>query len=342
MLLKRWRDVRMEIKIFVGLFLLSIFSLLLFGLLTGAFNHPREVWMALLITVVLMGLSVAPIERLMARYVELEEEVDELTASLIAAEQLKKDFVSIASHQLRTPLTVIRLYSEMLTKEAAKFSPKHRKYLSTVSFSTEKMARLINELLNLSRIESGRIRVDPVLTDVAMFVKTILLDLRSLAVMRLCTLEFSKSSTKMPKIPLDQDLLRHVVTNIVENAIKYAGQRKNSVKVCVSPIMKSKKPFARISVRDEGIGIPRKEQARLYEKFFRGTNARTVMTEGTGLGLYLCKVILDLTGGALSFTSIEGKGSTFHIDIPFSGMRYSDIGDRMLHTEKQHHSDRIM
>lgn len=259
-------------------------------------------------------------------------------------DKMKTEFLSLASHQLRTPLTAIRLFVEMLSNERrGKLNQDQKEYLDNISQSTQRMISLVNDLLNVSRIETGRLKINPKPLDLAFFIEGVIKELDPIVKERSCAILFTKPKKELGSVPIDEGLLREVMRNLLANAIRYSPSKsctitvrlekyanmgqENSVAIPEDFRQKWYRGYYLISVTDSGIGIPKNAQSRMFEKFFRADNAIKTEAEGTGLGLYVVKMIMEASGGAIWFESEEGKGTTFYVTIPEEGMRPRE-GDR--------------
>lgn len=230
-------------------------------------------------------------------------------------DRMKTEFISLASHQLRTPLTAMKWFLEMLQSgDIGPLSDEQKNYIKNIQDSNEKEIALVNSLLNISRIESGRIIIDPIPTQINSLIEEVVSlqkvpsDAKKLAV------SLALDDT-LPEIPLDAKLMREIITNLLTNAIKYTPENGT---ITIKTTQNEKNIM--LSVSDTGYGIPENEQKRIFERFFRASNITKVVTDGSGLGLYLVKKILDASGGTIELESKENTGTTFTITLPIKGM----------------------
>ncbi len=239
--------------------------------------------------------------------------------------RMKTEFVSIASHQLRTPLSSIKWLLEMVINgDAGKINEKQLDYLDSAYKSNQRMIRLVNDLLNISRIESGRIAIEPKPTDMLEMANNVIREITPRALNKKQTLVLKKPSKKIPVINIDPKLIYQVLANLVSNAINYSPP---GTKIEVG--IKKQKNDIVAYVKDNGIGIPKRQQEHIFNKFFRADNAIPMETEGTGLGLYVAKSVIESSGGKIWFKSKENKGSTFFFALPISGS-HAKKGEKTL------------
>lgn len=230
-------------------------------------------------------------------------------------DKAKTEFVSLASHQLRTPLSAINWYSEMLTDgDAGKVNKQQQEFLNEIHTGSQRMVALVNALLNVSRIDVGTFAIDPKPTDIVEVAKSLVKEME--VTIKQKDLNIKEKYDDIPETMLDPNLIRIVIQNILSNAIKYTDPKKN---ISIS-ITKDTKDI-KMEISDEGYGIPKEQQEKIFQKLFRADNVRQKDVEGTGLGLYIVKSIVETSGGTIRFESIENKGTTFFITIPLSGMK---------------------
>ncbi len=227
-----------------------------------------------------------------------------------AIDRAKTEFVSIASHQLRTPLSSLKWMLEMLyDSDISKLTEQQREYLIMAKRSTVRMNKLVNDLLNVSQIESGRISSHPAHVDMDALCRSAVKDMSFEAKEKGLELHFEPC--QLGQAYVDASLIRNVLYNLLSNAIKYTPQG-GSVMVC------GERSVCEITVwvTDTGIGVPPEEQDRVFRKFFRGDNVALLDTEGYGLGLYIVKSVIQSSGGRVWLESEVGKGSKFNITLP--------------------------
>lgn len=233
-------------------------------------------------------------------------------------DRAKTEFVSLASHQLRTPLSTINWYTEMiLAGDAGVITEKQQRYLEEIYRGNQRMVELVNALLNVSRIELGTFSVAPEIINLAALARVAIDEQKPQIKERRLRLipEFEE---KIPKINADPNLIQIIFQNLLSNAVKYTPD-KGTVRFAVS--LDTAKKNILITVTDTGYGIPKHQQDRVFKKLFRADNVRERDTEGTGLGLYIVKSIVEHSGGKIWFKSEENKGTTFWVTLPLEGMK---------------------
>lgn len=233
-------------------------------------------------------------------------QIKESNAKLRALDEAKDDFISMASHQLRTPLTSVKGYISMILEgDAGKLTPTQKKLLTQSFFSSQRMVYLIADLLNVSRLRTGKFLIETTPVNLANVVEEELEQLKETAAAHSLKLTYNKPKN-FPELMLDETKTRQVIMNFTDNAIYYTPSGGHiTVRLAETPTS------VELRVQDNGIGVPKREQAHLFTKFYRAANARKARPDGTGLGLFMAKKVIISQGGALIFDSQEGKGSTF-------------------------------
>jgi PAS domain S-box-containing protein len=231
----------------------------------------------------------------------------------------KTEFVSLASHQLRTPLTGIEWLVELFLRKE-KLTEQGKEYLNDIRFSVHRSNVLIKLLLNTSRIESGNVGVHPESLELVAFIEKHISEYKVLCERKKLLLIFTQHPEKL-HATTDVNLFEYILQNLVSNAIDYTHDGKIEIR------LEKKENLVLLAVADTGIGIPQDEQAHLFGKFMRASNAARAKTDGTGLGLYIAQEAARLLGGRIWFESVLGKGSTFFVEFPdFSSFRAGEKG----------------
>lgn len=252
---------------------------------------------------------------------EERKEVAELATSLAGAnmrlerfDKMKSEFVSIASHQLRSPLTAIRGYTSMLLEGSyGKLPKKAYEALQKIAESSRFMALSVEDYLNVSRIESGNMKYSYSEVDVKKLIGEIVDELRPVALKRGLLLTLRSKLESRGAVRADVGKLKQILQNLIDNSMKYT--QKGSIKILLRDDLKKRKLF--IDIVDSGIGMSPETLRAVFEKFERAQNANDVNVTGTGLGLYLARVMARAMKGDVEATSAgEGKGSTFTVEFP--------------------------
>lgn len=224
----------------------------------------------------------------------------------------QSEFVTVASHQLQTPLTDMNWTLESLTQDSS--LSEDAKNLATHALAgSKKLSTIVQDLLNIARIEEGRFGYNFETVDLAEFIGRILSEALPQAKRAGIRLYFDRPEGALPHVTIDTQKLTLAFTNILDNAIRYNVQNGE---VVVKIEKRANEPFLEISVRDTGIGIPQGEIEKIFNKFFRASNAVKFETEGSGLGLYISKKIIEAHGGLLWAESELNRGSTFRFTLP--------------------------
>lgn len=229
-------------------------------------------------------------------------------------ERMKTEFVFLAAHQLRTPLSAIKWALKMLLDgDLGKITDEQRDFIERTYQSNERMISLINELLNVTRIEEGRYLFKPTLKSIENLIQFVVNTYKEEMERKNLELDFKKPEKKLPRVVVDVEKIRLVIGNLLDNAVRYTppGGRVTISLRCIE-----KEKEIEFSIKDTGVGVPMNQQERVFTKFFRGVNVIRMETEGNGLGLFIAKNIIEAHGGKIWFESEEGKGTTFYFTLP--------------------------
>lgn len=228
-------------------------------------------------------------------------------------EQVRKDFVANVSHELRTPLTAIQGFAETLLNGALEDPQNNRRFVEIIRNHASRLARLTDDLLDLSKIEAGKLPINLQSVDVNALIAPAVDLVRHRATRKGVSLTFIRPPTGFPAVKADAGLIQEVLRNLLDNAVQYTltgGSIEISAKLNGS--------FAVITVADTGIGIPQAEHRRIFERFYRVDAARSREAGGTGLGLAIAKHIVEAHGGQIWVDSAVGSGSKFHFSVPLA------------------------
>lgn len=252
--------------------------------------------------------------------ITLQEKISNATAALkrtnkklIALDDVKDEFISMTSHQLRTPLTSVKGYISMLLEEdLGKLNSKQKMALKEAFDSSQRMVFLISDFLNVSRIRTGKFIIEPTEMNMSEVIQDEIQQLKEMAGFRNQNVIF-KTPKDFPKVMLDENKVRQVMMNMIDNAIFYTPQGGD-----ITIALLHENNEVTFAVKDSGIGVPKDQQHRLFTKFFRAENARRARPDGTGLGLFMAQKIISAQGGSIIFKSVENEGSTFGFRFPDS------------------------
>jgi PAS domain S-box-containing protein len=240
----------------------------------------------------------------------------------VMADRIKTEFVSNVSHELRTPMTSIKGYADLLLLGAAgEITDEQRRFLEIVKTNADRLSLLVNDLLDISRIEQGRVQLDLLDVDLRELVEGVIDVIEGRKENDGRTIELAVDiPDDLPTIQADYDRITQVVTNLVSNAYQYTSD-EGTVTVKVSP----EDEDVRIDVIDTGIGISEEDQERIFERFFRGEDPMVMRAAGTGLGLSIVQHLVEMHHGNISFTSKLNEGTTFSVRLPYVVRRKADV-----------------
>lgn len=241
---------------------------------------------------------------------KLGGELNRMAGGLQRLQELKNEFVFIASHELRSPISAIKGYLSLI-QESAGFSPPEdvRRYLENATKANDRLVQLVDDILDIARSESGKLNVSVAVCDLSEAVDAVVREQKVLADAKRITVAYARPE-KPAKVLADDVRLKEVLVNLVSNAIKYSPEG-----AAITISHQRKNGGVVTNVRDSGFGIPAKDQAHVFEKFFRADEGRRKGIPGTGLGLFITKQLVEKMNGKIWFSSAEGKGSTFSFSL---------------------------
>jgi len=260
--------------------------------------------------------------------ITLQQRVDEATKSLrranarlVELDETKDDFISMASHQLRTPLTSVKGYLSMVLEgDAGRLTSQQTKMLRQAFSSSQRMVYLITDLLNISRLKTGKFVIDAAPADLSAIVHDEVTQLTESAHLKDIQLSYQRPAS-FPHLMLDETKIRQVIMNFIDNALYYTPTGGH-----VRVELEEKPVTVELRVVDDGMGVPKAEQPHLFTKFYRAVNARKIRPDGTGLGLFMAKKVVTAQGGSILFSSREGHGSTFGFVFSKTRLKVPEAG----------------
>jgi len=243
---------------------------------------------------------------------KLSQDLAEANQELKRLDKAKSEFVSIASHQLRTPLTAMKGYlSLLLDGSYGQIGQAFKKPIHSVYDSNQRLIHLVNDLLSLSRIESGKIKLEPEPTNIQEVIQSVIDELKLKAEQKNLELVFKEPAPPLPAAMLDPEKIRNVILNLIDNSIRYT--RQGSITTGIQQAGK----VVHITIADTGEGMNKEELQKLFQSFSRGQAGKELSTEGAGLGLYIARQFVEMHKGKIWAKSEgKGKGSAFHIELP--------------------------
>ncbi len=279
---------------------------IIFAILTTYFVASRNIGDPRLVSLIVIGVTfiLLIIDFIITKSFERVSE----------ASIMKTEFISIVSHQLRTPLTNIKYSMEILEKNCEeKFSKKDKEFFGIIEENIKRMGGLVNNLLTVSRIETGRAPLNIKTIDIRKITQEVIKKHRPRADSEGTTIK-AKIPASIPKIKGDDFWTEQILGNLIDNAIRYTPDHKGSAEISI----KKKKTGILCEVKDNGVGIPETEQKFIFRKFFRSKNVLRKQTQGSGLGLYIAREMILNMGGQIWFRSKEGKGTSFYFFLPYA------------------------
>ncbi len=295
-------DQLVDIFVFIFVFILGLF------LIKSIREEVRQKEKQEALALQLQNLT----SNLRGKVIEQTKELMERNKRLEALSRQKDEFLTLIAHRLRTPLTAIKWIGRLFSKGSlGKISSEQKEHVEKLNEVTENLIELVDDLLNVIRIEEGRFGFSFQKIDLAQVLLSVIGQNRIIAENK--GLKIEEQVKIIAPLSLDEEKITVAFENIISNAIKYTPA-EGTIKI----FLKSENGKIIVTISDTGIGVPEKDKPRIFEKFFRSRNAFHMETEGTGLGLYIAKNIIQAHGGKISFSSEEGKGTTFTVSLPIA------------------------
>ncbi len=249
---------------------------------------------------------------------------NDMVQDLEVLDRAKTEFISIASHQLRTPISGLNWLTEALQYGSENLNPKQKTYVRDLAMLSKRLVSLVEDLLNISRIElKTALITEKSQIDIYNFLEEFVKEMEPYAKSKKHTIVFNKSIARPFTIEVNKKSLYNILQNLVSNAIEYSPEN-TAVTINLEKASSTSSPqadgFIKISISNKGPVILKDEQTHLFERFYRGESAKKMKAEGTGLGLYIIKMIIEEMGGKVGFVSEEGKDTTFWFSIPLKGV----------------------
>ena len=237
-------------------------------------------------------------------------------------DEAKSGFISVVAHQLRTPLSGIKWTLNLLINgDMGALTAEQKAFLFKAYESNDRMISLVNDMLGADRIESGKVRYQVQPSQLTEIVDNVLFELLPQANAKGLSLKFISPPKGLPMVKVDPEKLRAVFQNLLENSVKYS-RTGGTIEVALA--VKDNREIL-VSIKDDGIGIPKEQQKHIFNRFFRAPNAIRMETDGSGLGLFIVKSIVERHGGRIWFTSEEGSGVTFYFTLPMYRARVPSV-----------------
>ncbi|MCD6429289.1 HAMP domain-containing histidine kinase, partial [bacterium] len=300
-----------ELKIIASeIIIVLIWTILLIQIIVAENTFWKVVGSCVLIIFSILGYSLI---KSIYKEIEFRKKLQKAYQELQKLDKAKTEFLSIASHQLRTPLSILKGYLSMLLEGTyGRLPSKIYPVIQNLFNTNEQLIKLVNDLLNISRIEAGKISVNKKEVDIEKFISSIVQEIQPEAQQKGLEVKY-KNTCPVKKILLDPSKIQQVILNILDNAIKYT--QKGGITIETT----QRDSSLLIKIKDTGVGMTKEETQRIFESFRRGDAGQKMWTGGSGLGLYVAKKFVEMHNGKIWAESEgPGKGSTFYIELPIS------------------------